>query len=149
MSGFIGLSPILKQALGYEMQLPARAPKDIQQVLATCPGLEFILDGTERPIRRPQDKDRQRQNYSGKKKRHTRKNNVLSDKRTRKIRGLSPTVEGKCHDKKLADDQQLGLPSRAASCGKILAFKAMNPATFRPFSRPRNPKDVTCLPQNA
>ncbi len=57
------LTPLLKQALGYEMQLPARAPQDIQQVLATCPGLEFILDGTERPIRRPQDQDRQQQNW--------------------------------------------------------------------------------------
>src|SRR4030067_2362180 len=43
------LAPILNQALGYEMQLPARDAKDIEQVLSECPELEFIIDGTERP----------------------------------------------------------------------------------------------------
>ncbi len=33
------LTPILNQALGYEMQLPARQAKDIEQVLAACPVL--------------------------------------------------------------------------------------------------------------
>ncbi len=99
------LSPVLKAALGYDMQLPARRPQTIKAVLEGCPGLEFIIDGTERPIRRPQQPERQRANYSGKKKRHTRKNNVITDKRTGKVKGLSPTVEGKRHDKKLADEQ--------------------------------------------
>ena len=93
------LSPVLKAALGYDLQLPARQPQDIKAVLETCPGLEFIIDGTERPIRRPQDPARQKANYSGKKKRHTRKNNVITHKRTGKVKGLSPTVEGKRHDK--------------------------------------------------
>jgi hypothetical protein len=83
------LTPILNQALGYEMQLPARKAKDIEQVLSECPELEFIIDGTERPIRRPKNKDRQRENYSGKKKRRTRKNNVIRPKSSRKIKGLS------------------------------------------------------------
>lgn len=104
------LTPILNEALGYERQLPARQTRDVETILAACPGLEFIIDGTERPIRRPQDKDRQRQYYSGKKKRHTVKNNVVSDKRTRKIKVLSPTCEGKKHDKTLADEQALTFP---------------------------------------
>ena len=80
------LTPLLNEALGYEQQLPTRQARDAEAILAACPGLEFIIDGTERPIRRPKDKDRQRQHYSGKKKRHTIKNNVVSDKRTRKIK---------------------------------------------------------------
>ena len=52
------LTKILNQALGYEKQLPARKNRDIEQILAACPGLEFIIDGTERPIRRPKDKKR-------------------------------------------------------------------------------------------
>lgn len=104
------LSPILKQALGYEKQLPARKTTEIELVLAECPGLEFIIDGTERPIQRPKDRHRQREYYSGKKKRHTVKNNVISDKRTRKIKGLSPTVPGKKHDKKLADEAKYRFP---------------------------------------
>jgi hypothetical protein len=104
------LTPILNQALGYEKQLPARQTTDMEQVLAACPGLEFMIDGAERPIRRPKDPERQRRNYSGKKKRHTVKNNVVTDKRTGKIKALSPTVEGKRHDKKLADEQDIPFP---------------------------------------
>ena len=65
------LTPILNQALGFEHQLPARKAADVTQVLRECPGLGFIIDGTERPIQRPKDKQRQREFYSGKKKRHS------------------------------------------------------------------------------
>lgn len=140
------LSPILKQALGYEMQLPAREPKAIQQVLSACPGLEFILDGTERPIRRPKDQDRQQQNYSGKKKRHTRKNNVISDKRTRKIKGLSPTVEGKCHDKKLADEQHWTFPS-GSQLWKDTGFQGYEPYGVQTFQPTKKPKGRDLLPE--
>jgi hypothetical protein len=99
------LTPILNRALGYEKQLAARKNQAIEQILAACPGLEFIIDGTERLIRRPKDKKRQESHYSGKKKRHTVKNNMVSDKRTRKIKVLSETCESKKHDKKLADEQ--------------------------------------------
>ena len=105
------LTPILNEALGYEMQLPAREPADLERVLQTCPGLEFIIDGTERPIQRPKDPDRQRKYYSGKKKRHTVKNIVVSDKRTKKIKGLSETSEGKKHDKKLAEEADFRFPA--------------------------------------
>lgn len=140
------LSPILKQALGYERQLPARAPKDIQQVLSACPGLEFIIDGTERPIRRPKDKDRQQQNYSGKKKRHTRKNNVVSDKRTRKIKGLSPTVEGKRHDKKLADDQHWTFPP-GSTLWKDTGFQGYEPVDVQTFQPTKKPKGRDLSPE--
>jgi hypothetical protein len=98
------LTPVLQRVLGYQLVLPARTPQTLSQVLSACPGLEFIIDGTERPIRRPKKKERQQERYSGKKKHHTLKNNVLTDKRTRTIVALSPTVAGKCHDKKVADD---------------------------------------------
>src|SRR3972149_4341610 len=140
------LSPILKQALGYEMQLPARAPKAIQQVLSACPGLQFIIDGTERPIRRPKDRDRQQQNYSGKKKRHTRKNNVISDKRTRKIKGLSPTVEGKRHDKKLADDQHWTFPP-GSKLWKDAGFQGYEPSAVQTFQPTKKPKGRALSPE--
>ena len=46
-----------------------------------------------------------------KKKRHSIKNNLITDRRTRKIKGLSTTCEGKKHDKKLTDEQA-PLPQR-------------------------------------
>jgi len=133
------LTPVLNQALGYEKQLPARQTKDIEQVLAACPGLEFIIDGAERPIRRPKDQDRQRQNYSGKKKRHTVKNNVVTDKRTRKIKVLSPTVEGKLHDKKLAEEQALPFPpgSKLWKDTGYQGYEPQNVQTYQPKKKPR------------
>jgi hypothetical protein len=140
------LTPILNQALGYELQLPARQTHDIQQVLVTCPGLEFIIDGTERPIRRPKDKDKQRRHYSGKKKRHTVKNNVISDKRTRKIKVLSPTVEGKMHDKKLADEQHIPFPP-GSSLWKDTGYQGYEPDDVLTFQPKKKPKGGELTPQ--
>jgi hypothetical protein len=64
------LTPIVNRALGYELHLPARQPAELREILSACPGMEFLIDGTERPIRRPQDDQRRREDYSGKKKRH-------------------------------------------------------------------------------
>lgn len=104
------LTPVLNAALGEEQQLPARRAKDIATLLEACPELEFMIDGTERPIRRPKDTEVQQAKYSGKKKRHTVKNNVITEKRTGKIKGLSVTVDGRMHDKKLADEHDLLFP---------------------------------------
>ncbi len=133
------LTPILNRALGYERQLPARKTRDITQVLSACPGLEFIIDGTERPIRRPKAKAKQRAYYSGKKQRHTVKNNVISDKRTRKIQVLSPTCAGKTHDKKLADEHGLVFPL-GSKLWKDTGFQGYEPEhveTFQPKKKPR------------
>jgi DDE superfamily endonuclease/Helix-turn-helix of DDE superfamily endonuclease len=133
------LSPVLKRALGYDRQLPARAPADIKAVLERCPGLEFIIDGSERPIRRPQDKERQKANYSGKKKRHTCKNNLITDKRTGKIKGLSPTVEGKHHDKKIADEQGEIFPA-GSSLWKDTGFQGYEPKAVHSLQPKKKPK---------
>ena len=128
------LAPILNQALGYEMQLPAREPAALEQVLEACPGLAFIIDGTERPIQRPKDPQRQRQYYSGKKKRHTVKNILITSKRTGKIKGLSPTMEGKKHDKKLADETGFRFPA-GSKLWKDSGFQGYEPPgveTFQP-----------------
>lgn len=110
-SEWIGrLTPLIEAALGAKQHLPARQAADVQQVLRACPGLEFIVDGSERPIRRPQDAARQKKFYSGKKKRHTVKNLVITEKRTKKIKALSPTSEGKKHDKALVDEQAYPFP---------------------------------------
>src|SRR3972149_923808 len=138
------LAPILNQALGYEKQLPARKTQDIEQVLAACPGLEFIIDGTERPIRRPKNKDKQKEYYSGKKKRHVVKNNVVSEKRTKKVKALSATCEGKKHDKKLADEQAIRFP-KGSTVWKDTGFQGYEPEnviTYQPMKKPKG-KELT------
>ena len=94
------LTGVLNEALGEEQQLPERRPANLEAVLSTCPSLEFMIDGTERPINRPKDKDKQKDYYSGKKKGHSVKNNVITERGGRVVY-LSGTCEGKHHDKKL------------------------------------------------
>jgi hypothetical protein len=133
------LTPLLNQALGSEKQLPARRPADVAQVLAQCPGLEFIIDGTERPIQRPKDQERQRQYYSGKKKRHTVKNIVITDKRAQKIKALGRTQEGKKHDKAAAEEEAYRFPP-GSKLWKDTGFQGYEPdntTTYQPKKKPR------------
>lgn len=133
------LAPVLNVALGYEMQLPAREAADLEQVLLECPSLEFIIDGTERPIQRPKDPRRQREHYSGKKKRHTVKNNVITHKPTKKIKGLSATEPGRKHDKKLADEADHRFPP-GSQLWKDTGYQGYEPEgtmTHQPKKKPK------------
>lgn len=103
------LSRVLNEALGYEKQLPEREPSRLKQVLEQCPSLEFMIDGTERPLNRPKDKDAQQDSYSGKKKRNTVKNDVISERKG-KVVFLSDTYGGRVHDKAIADGEEYEFP---------------------------------------
>src|SRR3954462_11276004 len=99
------LTPILNRALGDQAHLPARDAAELEEVLEACPDSKFLIDGTERPIRRPQDSPRRREDYSGKKKRHTKKNIVITDQPTGTIQGLGRTQPGSKHDKACIDEE--------------------------------------------
>jgi hypothetical protein len=103
------LTLVLNQALGDDQQLPEREPAKLEAILTACPSLEFIIDGTERPLNRPKDKEDRKTYYSGKKKAHTLKNNVITQ-RGGKVLFLSDTYEGKKHDKKIADEAGYQFP---------------------------------------
>ncbi len=103
------LTPILTKALGYEAQLPERRPHRLDEVLSEVPALEFFLDATERPRQRPKDPERQKRYYSGKKKRHTIKNLVITD-RDGRLCYVGKTVEGKRSDKAQADQENYRFP---------------------------------------
>ena len=62
------LSTVLKMALGKTQALPERDPHNLEQTLARCVSVDFIIDGTERRVHRPQDATAQQEKYSGKKK---------------------------------------------------------------------------------
>src|SRR5437016_8658371 len=46
------LSTVLQMALGKVQALPERNPKNLEQTLALCVSVDFIIDGTERRIQR-------------------------------------------------------------------------------------------------
>lgn len=101
------LEGVLFGALGYQLHLPQVRIRHLNHWLTICPVLkEFLVDATERPVQRPKDNQQQERYYSGKKKRHTVKNQVYVHPRTKRILAVSDTVEGKRHDKKLLQDDQ-------------------------------------------
>jgi hypothetical protein len=79
-----------------------------------------IVDGTERPIQRPKDNDKQNRHYSGKKKRHTRKHTVMTTP-DKQIIVLSPAREGKVHDKRQLAEEKLvdQIPDEVAISGDL------------------------------
>lgn len=133
------LTPVLNVALGYEMQLPARKAADVAHLLEECPELGFIIDGVERPIQRPKDPHRQRTYYSGKKRRHTVKNLMITEKPTRKIKALSRTCEGKKHDKKLADEHRYRFPP-GSKLWKDTGFQGYEPENILTYQPKKKPK---------
>ena len=62
----------------------------------------FFHDATERPIQRPRAPEAQKAYYSGKKKQHTMKNNLMIAADS-KVVLLTPTCEGRIHDKRIAE----------------------------------------------
>ena len=101
------LQPILESALGEKMALPERKLTSIEEFIEQFPGVERVMiDGTERPTQRPQAPERQKLNYSGKKRRHTRKHLAAVDQHKR-VLVLSKAREGKLHDKKFHDEEDI------------------------------------------
>jgi hypothetical protein len=93
------LQPILEAALGEKLALPKRKLTSLDEFVEAFPEVErVILDGTERPIQRAKDPDQQREDYSGKKKRHTRSHLSAVDP-DRRILLFSVAYPGKTHDK--------------------------------------------------
>lgn len=114
------LTDILWETLGYQLTLPKVRVNSLYGLYQTCPDLrEFIVDGTEREIERPKDSQKQKDYYSGKKRQHTIKNQVIINPRKKKIIYVSKTITGRIHDKKaLVDDGiLLHAPPKAKGLG--------------------------------
>ena len=77
------------------------------------PDNELMADGTEIPIERPQDDEVQKRYYSGKKKRHTVKSTIVTN-RDGLIIYAGPPHEGRTHDMEMLrlDDPDLGIVTR-------------------------------------
>lgn len=101
------LQPILEEALGEKLALPERQLNSIEAFVERFSDVERVMiDGTERPIARPQDPQQQKLNYSGKKKRHTR-NPLAAVDQAKRVLVLSKSREGKLHDKKFHDEDDI------------------------------------------
>ncbi|MFN7928257.1 MAG: transposase family protein [Blastocatellia bacterium] len=82
----------------------------VEEFRDAYPELEFLIDGTEQPKRKPGNQPQRQDDYSGKKKRHTRKQ-LVTTTRSGLIIDQSPSVGGKAHDFKVfkEDHAQRGI----------------------------------------
>ena len=132
----------LSQALVEMGERPARIVSELK--FGAAEGQLFFQDGTERPIQRPKPAEKQRQYYSGKKKRHCIKNNVLINRQA-KILLLTPTDPVTKHDQKIADEACLVLPVGSRLCqdtgfqGYTLAGVTMIQPTKKPRKKELSP----------
>ncbi len=121
------LLPVVQKSLSEMGMKPERDGQKVATLLeAVEGGANLSLDGTERRLQRPVNKDKQKEKYSGKKKTHTDKNLLLVNENTKKVVYLSATVEGKKHDKKLADESRISYPTNA-SLTKDTGFEGYEP----------------------
>lgn len=137
----------LEKALGREWVLPKRRISSMEEFIQLFPeAKEIIIDGTERPVQRPGDKQKQKQRYSGKKKRHTQKN-ILITNRKKEIRVLTPTRNGREHDYTLLKKSKLPeiIPKKIKAY-LDLGFKGIDKDyslhIVMPFRKPRT-RDLT------
>lgn len=96
--GIDKLTPALERTLGKTLSLPKRKIRTLEEFIELIPeAKDLFIDGTERPTQRPKNSKKQKDNYSGKKKAHTKKNLVISSEKNR-IAYLGKTTNGKEHD---------------------------------------------------
>lgn len=140
------LLPILETALGYKKVLPIRKVTSLAEFVKQFPDVkELIIDGTERPIQRPQDSDKQKEHYSGKKRRHTRKH-ITGTTRKKRVVILTKARPGKIHDKRQLDEEELvgNIPDEIPILGD-LGFQGLQKDfvnIYLPHKKPRG-KDLT------
>jgi len=92
--------PLLEKALGRLVTLPKRQIRSVEEFAQLFPGVKDIfIDGTERPVQRPRKSKGLKRKYSGKKKRHTRKNQLFCSDEA-EILFVSPSKDGRLHDSK-------------------------------------------------
>lgn len=134
------LLPVLQQALadlGHAPERDARRLATNPLALEGAPAT--ALDGTERRRQRPTDARLQQEHYSGKKKTHTDKNLLLVNETTRKVVYLGPTIAGRTHDKKAADEAKFAYPTNA-TLDKDTGFQGYEPAGVLTHQPKKSPK---------
>jgi len=140
------LLPVLDASLGSVHVRPKRAQgRSLEELIEAFPELEelgVLIDGTERPIRRPKEPSKQQEDYSGKKKRHTKKHLTITHPQTQYILATSEEAPGSKHDKKLLDESHLTCQA-SLPIGADSGFQGLqlgNAVVVTPIKRQRKKK---------
>jgi hypothetical protein len=134
------LLPVLQHALADLGMQPERDARRVAVHPLTWEGApDLAIDGTERRRQRPVDPTKHQEHSSGKKKTHTDKNLLLVNAHTSTVVYLGPTIAGKRHDKKAADEDQIAYPVNA-TLDKDTGFQGYEPAGVLTQQPKKNPK---------
>ena len=146
------LSEVLRLALKELGHTPERDPQKVKELLESymdesqgCSKGEaetenFAIDGTERRRQRPKGQEEQKRFYSGKKKTHTVKNNVIVTLGKRRVEYLGHTWEGKKHDKSMCDEEGHEFPE-GSTLYKDTGFQGYEPAGVNPRQPKKKPRN--------
>jgi hypothetical protein len=113
------LNKVLENALENACVVPTTSEKKLLEQLDLEEDLVALHDGTEREIPRPVDYEAQKENYSGKKKKHTIKNAIIATALC-VIMFVGNTVSGATHDKKIAEQQYSNALSKTKATVTLL-----------------------------
>jgi hypothetical protein len=133
------LMEVLQNTLGKELVLPKRPNDGGMWLISHVPGLVYMIDGFDRPRQRPVDAELQTSCYSGKKKRHSIKNTLVIDAKTRIAVGLGKTYPGRCHDKALVEADRMELPN-GSSHWRDTGYQGLELANSIPHQPKKKPK---------
>lgn len=120
----------------WKFECPELERVELEQWLALLPEGELLVDSWEQPIQRPIATEQQTQYYSGKKKQHTRKNQVITLPNGVDIVDVELGFEGKRNDSKILEETQPNLPERLPLIGDKAYVGRDNTTT--PYKKPRN-----------
>jgi hypothetical protein len=118
--------------------------RQLDQVLAAVPELNVIIDTFEQRVQRPRARAEADTYYSGKKKAHTLKSQIVGHEVTGEIVDLAPSVRGPTADITLLKESQVldRLPPGVGALGDLayVGLAAVHPAGlgFTPRRKPRD-----------
>lgn len=99
---------LLEKALDWQVVLPKRKICTVEEFMQHFPEIKDVfVDGTERPVQRPQKAKAQRKHYSGKQQDHTLRNLIMTDEQTY-ILWLTATKPGARQDYHRFKQAQIG-----------------------------------------
>jgi hypothetical protein len=134
------LLPVLQHALAALGLRPEREAHRVAVRPLVWEGTpDLAIDGTERRRQRPADPTVHKEHSSGKKKAHTDKHLLLVNDTTRTVVSLGPTIPGKTHDKKAADEAAL-VSLTNATLDKDPGFQGDEPAGVLTRQPQKSPK---------
>jgi hypothetical protein len=105
------LEPLVKQCIPIPERIEAKIEKmgKLEELLEVFPEMSAFTDAISLEIPRPKDKQKRKDYYSGKKKKHTIKTQITNNKKGLIVH-ISKSVEGKKHDYKLFKEQPPPIP---------------------------------------